>query len=313
MKYRMMIAPLCCLFLVLMNAHGQYKSMPKNQTDSPTLTGNLQYDLSMNTDQAGGLDTSDVTRPVTYKRKYSPMRAALFSAVIPGAGQLYTKSYLQSAAFFGAEVLMWVLYAVNEKKGDDKTDEYQKYADENWSTIRYASWMINWFNGVVFDTNIVQWQSWQSSDLKRPWDYVNMQLLRSAEDSIRNWPFETGFSHNLESHGNQQYYEMIGKYPQFGGGWNDATGYKSNDVITGNVSPNFSRYSQMRGDANSAYNIATTVSFIIVANHIFSALEAAWNASRINHRIRLQGHIQSRTIYGNLVEFVPTLHVEYEL
>ena len=72
-------------------------------------------------------------------------------------------------------------------------------------------------------------------------------------------------------------------------------------------------YSHMRGDANSFYNIATTVSYVIVANHIFSALEAALNASRINHRIQLEGHIESRTIYGNLIEFVPTLNVKYEL
>jgi hypothetical protein len=69
----------------------------------------------------------------------------------------------------------------------------------------------------------------------------------------------------------------------------------------------------MRGKANSYYNIGTTVSYVIVANHVFSALEAALNASKINHRIQLQGHIQSRRIYGNLVEFVPTLNVKYEL
>jgi hypothetical protein len=69
----------------------------------------------------------------------------------------------------------------------------------------------------------------------------------------------------------------------------------------------------MRGDANSSFNIATAVSYVIVANHVFSALEAAFNASNINHRLQLQGHIESRRVYGNMVEFVPTLHVQYEL
>jgi hypothetical protein len=126
----------------------------------------------------------------------------------------------------------------------------------------------------------------------------------------------------LAPYGDQQYYEMIGKYSQFGGGWDDAAKFKTNgytkaDVIAnngiGNVSPHFLDYAKMRGDANSYYNIATTVSYVIVANHIFSALEAVWNASKINHKIQLQGHIQSRIIYGNLVEFVPTLQVKYEL
>jgi hypothetical protein len=69
----------------------------------------------------------------------------------------------------------------------------------------------------------------------------------------------------------------------------------------------------MRGDANSLYTIATTMSYIIVANHVFGALEAAWNAARINNRIKLQGHIESRRVGGNMVEFVPTLHFECEL
>ena len=115
---------------------------------------------------------------------------------------------------------------------------------------------------------------------------------------------------------------MIGKYSQFGGGWEDAPyfkagGYTKADVIAnngiGNVSTDFIRYSHMRGDANNFYNIATTVSYVIVANHVFSALEAAWNASKINHRIQFQGHIESRRIYGNLIEFEPTLQVKYEL
>ncbi len=132
----------------------------------------------------------------------------------------------------------------------------------------------------------------------------------------------TGFSHRLAPYGNQQYYEMIGKYGQFGGGWDDAAtfqpgGFTPADVIAnngiGNVSPNFFNYRNMRSDANNFYNIATGVSIVIVANHVFSALEAAWNASHLNHKIQLEGHIQSRSIYGNFVEFVPTLHITYDL
>jgi hypothetical protein len=241
------------------------------------------------------------------------VRAGLFSAVIPGAGQLYTKNYWQSAAFFGAEVLMWVLYATNEKKGNDQTNLFQNYADQNWSVVRYASWInANFGQAIPVNTD-------PNPSLK-PWNRVVWSDLNAAENAIGNIG-ETGFSHQLAPHGDQQYYEMIGKYAQFGGGWDDAAtfqagGFTKADVIAngiGNVSPHFLHYSKMRGDANSFYNIATTVSYIIVANHLLSALEAVWNASKLNHRIKLQGHIESRQIYGNIVEFVPTLHIEYEL
>jgi Family of unknown function (DUF5683) len=310
MKYRLMMLEICCLFLFYMNMHGQYRNDSAVQNNGCTLTGNFQYDLSMNINSGSNADSSVDTRPVVYKRLYSPVRAGLFSAFIPGAGQLYTKSYWQSAAFFGAEVLMWVLYATNEKKGNDQTNLFQNYADAEtgWSVVRYAGWInANFGQAIPIDPN----QSLQ------PWQRVSWSELNAAEDVVGSLAQPTGFSHKLAPHGDQQYYEMIGKYAQFGGGWSDAGGYTKEDVLgnngIGNVTPQFLAYSKMRGDANNFYNIATTVSYVIVANHVLSALEAVWNASRLNHRIKLQTHIESRQIYGNVVEFVPTLHVEYEL
>ena len=109
-----------------------------------------------------------------------------------------------------------------------------------------------------------------------PWNYVNWSLLNQTEDDI-GAQVGSGFTHKLAPDGDQQYDEMIGKYSQFGGGWDDAFsfqsgGYTRSDIIAnngiGNVSPRFIAYSHMRGNANSSYNIATTVSYVIVANHV---------------------------------------------
>jgi hypothetical protein len=312
MKSRLMILEICGLFLLCMNMHGQYKIDPAVQNNRCSLTGNLQYDLSTDINGDSSADSSDAARTVDSKRLYSPLRAGLFSAVIPGAGQFYTKNYWQSAAFFGAEVLMWVLYATYEKKGNNQTDLFQNYADKYWSVAQYAGWInANFGQAIAINTD----QSLPS------WERVHWDELNAVEDAIGE-TVGTGFSHKLAPHGDQQYYEMIGKYSQFGGGWDDAKtfqpgGFTKEDVTAnngiGNVSPRFLAYSKMRGDANSFYNIATTVSYIIVANHVLSALEAVWNASKLNHRIKLEGHIESRQIEGNIVEFVPTLHLEYEL
>ena len=297
---------ICSLFLLCMNLHGQYRICPAIHNNRCSLTGNLQYDFSTNINDENSSDSSGAASTVVYKRLYSPLRAGLFSAVIPGAGQFYTKNYWQSAAFLGAEVLMWVMYATYEKKGDNQTNLFQKYADEHWSVVRYAGWINANFNKSLSLTTDPGLQSW--------WNDLN-----AAEDAIGGdlTIQPTGFTHKLAPHGDQQYYEMIGKYSQFGGGWDDASGFTKEDVLgnngIGNVSPRFLAYSTMRGDANNFYNIATTVSYVIIANHVLSALEAAWNASKLNHRIKLQGHIESRRVYGNIVEFVPTLHLEYEL
>jgi hypothetical protein len=289
-----------------MNMHGQYKIDPAVQNNRCSLTGNLQYDLSRDINGDSSADSSDAARTVDSKRLYSPFRAGLFSAVIPGAGQFYTKTYWQSAAFFGAEVLLWVLYATYENKGDSETEIFQRSADENWSVVRYTGWI---------NANFGQSISINPDQSLKPWERIHWGELNAVEDQIGgNMNIQpTGFTHKLAPHGDQQYYEMIGKYAQFGSGWDDASAFTKNDVLTENVTNNFLKYRDMRGKANSFYNIETTVSYIIVANHVFSALEAAWNASKLNHRIKLEGHIESRQIDGNIVEFVPPLHLEYEL
>jgi hypothetical protein len=164
---------------------------------------------------------------------------------------------------------------------------------------RYADWINLNFSKAI---NVSPDQSLKS------WQRVNWDELNNVEDQIAGDPNiqPTGFTHRLAPYADQQYYEMVGKYSQFGGGWDDAVSFKTNgftkaDVIAnngiGNVSPRTLEYEIMREQANHSYNIATTVSFIVVANHVFSALEAALNASKINHRIQLQGHIQSRIIW----------------
>jgi hypothetical protein len=315
MNYRIIIIEISILFLISLHSKCQYKYSLISSPEKPSLTGNIQYDLTLNAKDE--LNTFDSTNTRFGTKKYSSLRAGLYSAFIPGAGQLYTKSYWQSAAFLGAEVLMWIIYSKYEDKGDRQTELFQQYADQHWSVVDYVNWIRDPqnFGNIINDNPIIpgteNLPAWQRVD----WDKLNtIEMQIAGDQSIQ----PTGFTHKLDRHGEQQYYEMIGKYQQFGGGWDDASTFKAGgftkaDIISATVSPRFLEYSQMRGDANSFYNIATTVSYVIVANHIFSALEAAWNASKINHKIELQGHIQSRIIYRNMVEYVPTLHVKYEL
>ena len=315
MKNRILIAGLFALFLTDI-VQSQYLNISTDKTNKTFLTGNLQNDLVMQMNKTRDINGPYDIQSVNAKNKYSPLLAGLFSAVVPGAGQFYTKSYWQGAAFLGVEIISWIAYTKYEKKGDQQTEAFQNYADKHWSAIRYAYW-IKANYPAYYNNMIVPGQ--QASNIANPWIYVSWDKLNGAEDSIAGdlniQP--TGFTHKLAPYSDQQYYEMIGKYSQFGGGWDDATSYTKSDVIAnngiGNVSPEFIAYSHMRGDANNFYNIATAVSYIIVANHVFSALEAAWNASKINHKIQLQGHIESRRIYGNLIEFDPTLQVKYEL
>lgn len=320
MKFRLMIIEICIVLVLVALTQGQFKYAPTEQQKDVQLTGFLQHDLALN---AGGdllVDSASVKRTVMKKVRYSPLTAGLLSAVVPGAGQFYTKSYWQSASFLGAEVLVWIAYAMYERQGNQRTDAFRQFADLHWSVVRYANW-INSPNGFqqFYRSGIIVGNP--PPTVSDPWNYINWDLLNQCEEDI-GAQIGSGFTHKLAPYADQQYYEMIGKYSQFGGGWDDASsfqtgGYTKADIVAnngiGNVSPRFIEYSHMRGDANSSYNIATTVSYLIVANHVFSALEAAFNAASINHKIQLEAHIQSRRVFDNVVEFVPTLQVKYEL
>ena len=53
-----------------------------------------------------------------------PKKALLFSALIPGAGELYVNSYLKAAAFFLVEAGAWTFYGLYTKKGNEQTDKF---------------------------------------------------------------------------------------------------------------------------------------------------------------------------------------------
>jgi hypothetical protein len=212
MKFRLIILQVCGLFFLCMNMHGQYRINPEVQNNQCLLTGNLHYDLSMNTDSVVINDSTKLGKKVVYKKLYSPFNVGLYSLIIPGAGQFYTKNYLKGSIFLGAEILLWTLYVTYENKGDNQTNYFQNYADENWSAARYAEWINVNFSRTLTINN--------TDPNLRSWERVNWNELNAVEEAIGSdlsiQP--TGFTHKLAPHGAQQYYEMIGKYSQFGGG-----------------------------------------------------------------------------------------------
>lgn len=217
----------------------------------------------------------------------TPILAGLMSVVIPGAGQIYNEDYWIGAIFLAAEATLIYVGLTYDKKGDDQTTSFEKYADQNWSVVDYAEWLNTYENAdITIDPD----------ETKPPWERVNWSELNAAE---------TG-SHHLPLHGEQQYYELIGKYHQYSPGWNDYTGGANHDL----VSPNLLYYSGERGKANDFYSTAKTAVIGIYINHFISALEAVWGATRFNKDIALNVRVNTINI-ANQSEFVPTLNFRY--
>jgi len=266
------------------------------------LSGVLRYDLiPAQSISSGPLNVRMEIE--TVRSEKSPLRAALFSAVLPGSGQFYAESYVGAAAFGAAEVGLWIVFAIFDGKGTRQTDEYETYANSNWSVVRYAEWIER--HGIVLNPDAVILQGTvisQNPNLS-PWNRVDWAKLNSNEEAIGK-KTGTGFSHRLPRWPDQQYYEVIGKYEQYTSGWADSN-VGTHDYLT-NVSPQFRFYRDMRGRANDLFMVASTAAGILVANHVFSALHAAWSAHKFNKNLNVDVQLRPIDRQFGWAEYVPT-------
>lgn len=269
----------------------------QSPTERRVLTGNLRFDLL-----SSGADTVLSGSPAVQHK--SPLRAALYSAVIPGAGEFYTEAYWRSAAFFAAEVALWVVYSVYDSKGDRQTTDFEKFADAHWSVVKYAQWMEQ--HAMTLSGTGCSGIVTSSDPNFPPWERVDWSQLNMCEESIGRVA-STGFSHRLPRRPDQQYYELIGKYEQYNAGWDDSNATPS-DYLTA-LSARFIEYRNMRGNANDLYSVASTASYVLVANHLFSALDAALSAAKFNHSVAMEAHLRPVVRSVGIVEFVPTASI----
>ncbi len=259
--------------------------------DKITLSGNLSADAK--------IVFNNYTEPVTpqfmysAENKKSPILAGVMSLLIPGSGEIYAGEYLKAGIFLAIEAAVVTTAIVYDGKGDDKTTEFQNYADDytnpdhNWSVVKYAEW-LNQYEGASIPIN--------SDESLPPWERVNWDEVNAAESG----------SHKLPRHGEQQYYELIGKYHQYSSGWNDFTGGGNKDQI----SPNLIYYSGMRGEANDFYSVASTAVIGIYVNHFLSALDAVWSAAQFNKDLAIKVRLENIQL-TNRTEFYPKIYFTY--
>ena len=251
------------------------------------LTGSLYADSKIIMGDYSQLSGNPMADDIPSKK--SPVLAGVLSAVIPGAGQIYNEDYWIAAAFVVVEAALVTTAVVYDNKGDDQTTYFENYADQNWSVVDYAEWLNEYQNGEIdidYDTPGLQ-----------PWErIVDWNQLNE---------YETG-SHHLPPHGDQQYYEQIGKYHQYSPGWNDFSGGSNKEII----SPNFLYYSDQRGQANDYYNTASTAIVGIYINHLLAAGEAIWGANRFNDKLTVNLRVEPYN-FASGTELVPTLKMKF--
>ena len=274
-------------------------SMTAQDKSKPEFTGNLHLDSKLAYQK---ISTEVISEPenFTNTEKKSPILAGLLSFVLPGAGEYYSESYLKSAIFLVIEAAAITTAIIFDRKGNDQTSYFQDFANGHWNVVQYAKWTINHASQINSevdpnDYNVIDNQG-----------RVQWGELNRLENAIGNY-----YSHRLAPYGDQQYFEMIGKYPQFNPGWDDF-GDENTPFDYGNpLTNNFIFYSGERGKANDFYNIAAKAIIAIIVNHALSAADAAWSASRYNNRLSIQVGLE-RENFGSHYALYPQLKLRYQ-
>jgi len=165
-------------------------------------------------------------------------RALLHSAIIPGWGELEMNHKCRAAYFLAAEIAGWSGYFLMREKGLDLEDEFKDFADTHWGYDRWKTFDVPWeiansgsHNFEYFDTT------------------------ETAETVHRDW----------------NYYENIGKYEQYVGGWDDV----NVDLPVPN-SKHRGEYNDMRLESNKALKAAGGFVTMVILNHLISAVDAGW-------------------------------------
>ncbi len=226
----------------------------------------------------------------------SVMRAALYSAVIPGTGQYYAGSIWKAALFAGIEIAGWTVYFVNTSNGDKQETQMEVYADDHWSEQKY--WSRLYYDARDRGLSDLPQYDVDENNIIIDFDAEIANSLRYLEDAL-------GHTHRLPETKTQQYYEMIVKYlTQFGNAWEDANFIDYYYGNTDKMTSQMFTYRDMRNDMNEYYDVASMATNVILINHVLSALDAAWTASRYNREITMKIRAYNKRYFDENVQMV---------
>ena len=277
-------------------------SIVAQEKESKVFSGSLNLDsrLAMENSQQVNLDNHNLL-----VKKKSPLISGGLSLILPGAGQFYNGSILKTAIFIAVEAAGITTAIVYNNKGDNQTTHFEDIANKNWSVIKYAQWSLDNAQRLNPEIKVDKFNNLFNSN-----GSVNWNILNELESAI-GLQSSSGYSHRLYPFGEQQYYEMIGKYDQFNPGWADFTEDPNNPFTYGDpVTDMFKSYSHQRGIANDFYSTSKTALTVVLLNHLISAIEAAWSTSRYNKKLETKVSLETQNI-GFVKVVYPQLNMKF--
>ncbi len=260
------------------------------------------------------------------RRSRSVPLAFGLSVLVPGAGQVYNRHWIKASVAVAAELGTLWAWSSWRSQGQSGRDGYQATAHAHWSPVQYALWLNDFTSylnsipggsGVQADLITIEEVLFRF-DLSRPSAWTSNQQLavrrlildiRMLESLVYHPETGARFSHQLPFFGEQQYYELVGKYFQFAPGWDDYTLLVRDGVATWidedgnfidsidpektapdgskpNVSRRFFAYADRHAESNDYLRRASRVTILFFVNHLLAAVDAAVSAKLQNNRLQ---------------------------
>lgn len=253
------------------------------------------------------LFAQDSTKLVVEKDStFYPGKPLLLSLVVPGLGQVHNKEPIwKPGIFIATEIVSITSIIYANKKADEIRMDYQKFADENWN-------VKDWWNFTQSGPEVIENNGLYFTDnkLKAMRDYVgthhltihlkgdlvnlfNTEFLTSDSLSILSGYLD---SDDLSMVKDRHYYENIGKYDQFVGGWSDVSTswfWEEKDVGDSTEivikTPMKQAYLDDRYKSNQWLSFAKFSISAMMFNHVISGLEAVWANRNIKNKNSEEG------------------------
>ena len=209
----------------------------------------------------------------------------LKSFLLPGWGQLSKKDPLwKPILFFGIESIAIATNYHHTKKSNDFRDDFENYADLHWDLeLWYENTKMifpdRWSDIIIGTHKLglkINGNYFYSSDLEnlsKQYSWSDIKVLRDRD-----------------------FYENIGKYDQFVGGWDDEFddpfddegnwySQKKEGVESVILTKKKNYYRDLRHKSNISSHYARYAISILMLNHFTSGLDALSTSSKKNFRI----------------------------
>ena len=241
-----------------------------------------------------------------------PGKSLIKSLVIPGWGQAHNKApFLKTLSFVAIETASIASAYYFHNLGLSSQHDYENYADNHW-TLNY--WYIFTQN---HNADLGQYGIQLSGGSHSLVIKIDNETLQGEHGSFitsndieghYDW-ITNGYVTVVRDH---HFYENVGKYNQFSGGWTDSEDYELVEKAVSDTSAEIlvmtdlkESYLNMRFDSNQYKLVAKYSITVLMFNHIISGLEAilfAQKKSKIlnNSKVALLFNPKNRNGIGGI-------------